>query len=293
MEFTTFVLLIATMLSMSLINVFKKLYKKSAPIFLSLCSTFFTLLFFVVAFFITSGFNFTIDENMLKYAIPYCACYLLSAIFSLLALSCGDLSLTGLFISFSLIIPTLYGIIIGDEVGITFFIGLALFFVCLVLVNVKFKKIDGKEKKPISLKWVIFVIIGAVSNGCSSIFQTAHQKATGGKFGSEFMIIALAIALVVYAVITLFAERGKIKDAYKRALPLGAIIGVLTGTLNLLVMMFTGQSLLPVAIFFPVLSGGTLIITFIIGFFFYKEKYDFLQYVGIICGLASVILLNI
>ena len=293
MDFPTLLLLITTMLSMSLINVFKKLYKKNAPILLSLCSTFFTLIFFIVSFLITSGLNFTVDSNMLKYAIPYCICYLVSAIFSLLALSCGELSLTGLFISFSLIIPTLYGIIMGDEVGITFYIGLLLFFACLVLVNVKFTKKEKKEKKPISLKWVIFVVVGTVANGCSSIFQTAHQKSTGGKLGSEFMIIALSIAIIVYAIITLFLERDKIKGAYKRALPLGVIIGVLTGTLNLLVMAFTGQNLMPVAIFFPVLSGGTLIITFIIGYFFYKEKYDYLQYVGIICGLASVILLNI
>lgn len=70
-------------------------------------------------------------------------------------------------------------------------------------------------------------------------------------------------------------------------------MGVLTGLINLLVMMFTGQNLMPVAIFFPALSGTTLLMTFLIGFFLYKEKYTLLQYAGIICGLASVILLNV
>jgi drug/metabolite transporter (DMT)-like permease len=143
MDFPTFLLLLATMLSMSFVSFFKKLYKKSAPIFLSLCSSAFTLVFFIIVLLIQNGFNFTVDDTMIKYAIPYCVCYLISVVFSLLAVMHGDLSLTGLFISFALIIPTLYGIIMGDEVGTPFYIGLALFFVCLVLVNVKFNK---KEK---------------------------------------------------------------------------------------------------------------------------------------------------
>ena len=58
-------------------------------------------------------------------------------------------------------------------------------------------------------------------------------------------------------------------------------------------IIFTGQHLLPVSIFFPVLSGGNLIVTFIFGYTIFKEKYDWLQYIGIVCGLVSVILLNV
>lgn len=290
---TTF-LFVLTSLSMTLISVFKKFYKKPAPILFSLISGLFILLFFVVALIVQNGFNIVIDSTTLFYGLAMGVFFCTSALTSLMALITGDLSLTGLFISFSLIVPTLYGIFLGDEVGTPFFIGLALFLICLVFVNVKFgKKEKPQEKKPISLKWVIFVTIATIANGVSSTIQTAHQKATGGKFGSELMIIALILGCIVYLVFCLMTEKEKIKDAKNDALKFGCLVGVLTGLTNLLVMMFTGQDLMPVAIFFPALSGTSLIMTFLIGFFLYKEKYTPLQYFGIICGLASVILLNI
>ena len=283
-------LFILTALSMTFISVFKKLYKKPAPILFSFISGLFTLLFFVVALIVQNGFNIVIDSTTLFYGLAVGVFFCTSALTSLMALITGDLSLTGLFISFSLIIPTLYGIILGDQVGLTFFIGIALFLICLVFVNVKFGK---KDKKPISVKWVVFVTIATISNGVSSTIQTAHQKITGGKFGSELMIVALILACIVYLIFCLATEKNKIKDAKNDALKFGCLVGVLTGLTNLLVMMFTGQNLMPVAIFFPALSGTTLLMTFLIGFFLYKEKYTLLQYVGILCGLASVILLNL
>lgn len=294
MQFTTFLLLLATVAAMALGNVLKKLNKKPVPVFFSLCSTAATLIFFVILFLLGGESTFTIDENMLKYALPYGVCFTVTTLFTMLAVSTGDLSLTGLFISFSLIIPTLYGIIfLNDSVTVWFYIGLLLFFACLILTNVKFGGKNKTEKKPVSLKWIIYVALAAVSNGFTSLLQTAHQKSTGGKFGSEFMIISLAFACVVFAVVVLFSERKKIDASAVSVIPLGAIVGVLVGLLNYLVMLFTGQNLLPVAVFFPVISGGTLIVTFAFGYFFYKEKYDIYQYIGILCGLISVILLNL
>ena len=294
MKFTTILFLFAQISAMTLGEVFKKKFTKKTPFFLSCVCLSSTLITFLIISFIQSGFDFSAyNKRLLAYSLPFGTCFAISTIASKLALDNGDLSLTGLFLSFSLILPTLYGIIfLGDSVRFLFYLGLALFFISLVLVNVKFK--TGNEKrKPITIKWVIFVLISFVTNGFCCIFQTMQQKAYGGKNGSEMMILALILAVVIVLIATLITERKSILPATKSALTWGMPAGVMIAMNNFIVMLFTGNNLMPVAIFFPVLSGGYLILTFILGRLIYKEKYDLLQYIGIVIGLASVILLNL
>lgn len=296
MTFTTVLLLLACMLCNAIPNTLKKSYKKNTPIFFTSVCICFSLLFFLGKFLIENkGFNFSVDLGVLKYAIPFGVCFALASVFIYLAFKFGDLSLTGLLTSFSLLLPTFYGIIfLGDDVGIFFYLGLALFIACLVLTNVKFLDKDKeKEKKPVSVKWVICVIVGSVANGGCSLIQTMQQKAYGGKGGSELMIIALTFALIALLIVAFCIERDRIKDALKPAFALGAPCGLLVGCLNALVMVFTGQNLLPVSVFFPLHAGGVLLITFVFGYFFYKDRYDWLQYIGLFCGVASVIMLNL
>ena len=294
MTFTTVLLLLACMLCNAIPNTLKKSYKKNTPIFFTSVCICFSLLFFVVKFLIENkGFNFSVDLGVLKYAIPFGVCFALASVFIYLAFKFGDLSLTSLLTSFSLLLPTFYGIIfLGDDVGIFFFLGLALFIACLVLTNVKFLDKE-KEKKPVSVKWVICVIVGSVANGGCSLIQTMQQKAYGGKGGSELMIIALTFALIALLTVAFCLERDRIKDALKPAFALAVPCGLLVGCLNALVMVFTGQNLLPVSVFFPLHAGGVLLITFVFGYFFYKDRYDWLQYIGLFCGVASVIMLNL
>ena len=293
MEFTTFLLLISTILSMSAVNFFKKWYKHKAVFTFSAVSVLFTLLFFVGAFLVQNGFKINVIHGLLKYSLPFATCFCLSALFSFLAIKEGDLSLTGLFLSFSLILPTLYGIIfLNEQPTLFFWFGLAFFFACLVLTNVGSKK-DNNIKKPITLKWVIFTLISCVTNGISPIIQTAQQQEYQTKYGSEMMMVALFFVFVVYLFFALFNEKKERKTALPSALIWGSLAGLCTGLLNFLVIIFTGQLLIPLSIFFPLISGGNLLVTFALGFFVLKEKYTLIQYVGLACGLISVVLLNV
>ena len=47
------------------------------------------------------------------------------------------------------------------------------------------------------------------------------------------------------------------------------------------------------SVFFPVLSAGQLILTFIISVFAYREKFIPRQIAGLACGLVSLVFLNI
>jgi drug/metabolite transporter (DMT)-like permease len=136
-------------------------------------------------------------------------------------------------------------------------------------------------------------LISCVTNGISPIIQTAQQQEYQTKYGSEMMMVALFFVFVVYLFFALFNEKKERKTALPSALIWGSLAGLCTGLLNFLVIIFTGQLLIPLSIFFPLISGGNLLVTFALGFFVLKEKYTLIQYVGLACGLISVVLLNV
>lgn len=310
----TALLLVGGAFTMSMQNAFKRGFTKSCPLFFAFCSTFFALLVFVAA----SGFKFSFDAGLLKYSVLMGAAYAVCMVTLTFALKIGNLSLSGLIISASLIMPTLYGIIfLHNSVSVCFVIGLAVLALALVLVNLGGKKesvaekdekqaarfLDGEnlpEKEPKTkdsvskrktVRWLIFILVAAVTNGFTSIIQTAQQTAYNGAKKNELMIIALAIACAAILLAAVISERKHIKDGLKQSITLGGGSGIMNGLLNLFVMY--SLSRVPAAIVFPVISGAGLVFTFLTAFIVFKERYSKLQYLGYFIGLISVVLLNL
>ena len=65
----------------------------------------------------------------------------------------------------------------------------------------------------------------------------------------------------------------------------------MNGIVNLFVMILSGK--MPVALMFPLISAGGIIVTYIVSRFFYKEKLTKMQFAGFILGIASVVFLHI
>lgn len=277
-----------------LISALKKNFKFDTPIFFTLVSAVLSLVFFVFTYILKNGFSFAMDFGLLPYAIPFGICFATSTLTSVKALKLGDLSLVSLVTSFGLLIPSFYGIFfLKEPVGFLFYIGLAFFALCVTCINSKSKSNQPIQKKPFTFKWLLYVLLASISNGFCSVFQTMQQRAYGGTSGDELMIVALIEVVLILLVFTLIVERRNIKVALKSALVLGSLTGIITGLNNFIVMMFTGQKLLPVTVFFPLLSGGGLIAAFIVGLLCYKEKYSLVQYCGFVFGVISVVLLNL
>lgn len=294
MDFVTVLVLIASIITMALPNIIKKFYNGNAPFFLSAVSCFFS----AVLFLFLSGFNLSFDWNLLVYSGLMSLTFGCATVFSLLALRCGDLSLTGLIMSLSLIIPTLYGIIIlNNPVGVPFYIGLVALVASLSLINLNFKKKkdadvnNPPQKKKFNVKWLVFITIAAVCNGFSSIIQTEQQLAYNGEKKIESMLLVFVIVTLVTLIISLITERKFIKEKLVRTFVIGSTSGVATGVLNYTVMVLVG--LVDAALLFPLISGGSLLIIFVVAPLIFKEKYRPLQYVGFALGLLSVVLLNL
>ena len=225
--------------------------------------------------------------ELIPYAILYGIGYSLASIFILMALGAGPLSLTSLVISYSLLVPTGWGIIFdGDDVGATFYIGISLLIVSIFLINSK------KEDTKVSLKWAIFAALALIGNGTCSTAQSEQSERFSGAYDDTCMIIGLGIVVILTATLTFIQEKDDISDCLKRGPHLIAARGVINASANLLVMVVVGlgvnQSLM-----FPIQSAGGIILSYILSVAYYKEKLDKKQTYAVLLGATSIVFLNI
>lgn len=290
MEFT--LLLTASVIGCTIQQIAKKAYNKKIAggtfIFTAM-----SILFALVIFIISAGGKFNFNAEILPFAIGFAVSYGAASIGSFLAIGTGPLSITSLIVQYSLIIPTVYGLISGDSPSPYLYIGLALLFVSLFLVNIEKK---GEEKQ-ISLKWIIFLLIAFLGNGICSTVQTAQQdvfktEQNPDGYKSEFMIIALIIAFVSILVAALVFERKGLGAKIKTGAHWYIICGLANGLVNLFVIMLADPKY-PTSIVFPVISAGGIVMAALVGVLVYKEKLSVMQIIGMVLGTSSIVFLNL
>lgn len=240
------------------------------------------------------GGGFSYEWGALPYSLLFAFATSACCITSVLSLRYGSLALTSLFSSYSLMLPTLYGFIrFKNPIFVSQLIGIAFLLVSLYLTNMGKKSENAEEKKERGdfKKWLPLVIVMALTNGMCSITQTEQQYQFDGAYKNEFMMIALLASFAVLFCVGIAKER---HDA-KTVLKLGAVPAVLTGAANgatnLLVMICTAT--IAASVFFPVISGGGMVLAYIISVTLFKEKFTTMQKIGILLGVASLIFLNV
>ncbi len=283
------IFMILTVCTLSLQHICKKAYSKKldgkAVIIFSAFSSLVAALFFIFQI----NFPFQMDIKVLPYSFLFGLGYGSAVLFSVLAISCGSLALTALISSYSLIIPTLYGLIFkGDEISAFLIIGLLFLMISLFLINFVNEK-DNSIK--VSLKWIIFVAISFFGNGLCSTVQNVQIADFGGEYKNEFMTVALLFVVIALLIVSFFTERDSILPAVKNgSIPI-IICGLANGACNLLVMILSAR--LPASVMYPLASGGGIILTYCISRFWYKEKLSLMQNIGFVLGVASVVFFNL
>ena len=270
----------------------KKWFKGNCPLFFAFVCCFSA----EIVFLISSGFRFHFVREIVPYALLFGFSFAIANIFLTFSLQKGSLSITGLIISYSLLLPTLYGILfLKETVGVPFFIGLLLLLISAFLIHSTSNKSENSSQKKNSKKmfvvWLIFVSLAFVGNGFCSIFQTMQQKAFDGAYKSEFMILALSAASLAILPVSLITEHQQIRENMKGVLFFGIPSGLSTGLINLFVMY--AVNILSASLIFPLISGAGLLLTVLVGLLFFKEKFTPRQYVGLVLGIASIVLFNL
>ena len=279
-----YILLLFTTVLLALQNISMKQYsvkaEKSKQLVFSGISTLAALVFFAV----TAG-AFEFNLGLLPYSIGFAIAYAAAVIGINLAIANGSLAISSLVNSYSLLIPAAYGVfILKDSLSPVAYVGIACLAVSLFLINTK------SEKIKFSVKWIVFLLISFIGNGMCSTVQKMQQLKFDGAYKNEFMIIALAIDAVIFAVFLLCTQKN-LKFHLKNSIKYAAVSGFANGLANLLVMLLT--ALLPSAILYPSISGGSVVIMFFVSIFVYREQLTKQQQAGYLIGVLSVVLLNL
>lgn len=287
------VFLIIVIFSVVIQDVIKKHYNcknnnKGALIFCLM-----SVLTAMVVFIASANHPLNFKPELIPFSFGFATAYATAMVFAVYALQYGPLALTSLVVSYSLLIPTSYGIISGEKPTKFFYMGMLLLIVSIFLFNFNFSKKDKEEKTKISPKWIIYVSLLFIGNGMCSATQSIQIDAFNKQYSSEFMILALAMVAVIIFVVMLFTERKDVASSIKNGGVLAILCGAFNGIVNLLIIVIQQIGDIPKSVLFPCVSGGGMILTFIFAVVLFKEKMTKAQTAGFFVGVASVVFLNL
>lgn len=216
----------------------------------------------------------------------------LGAICTLLALGAGPLSYTTVITSCSMVIPSLSGLWFGETVSVFQYVGIVVMvFSFLLAVDTKSKQDNGAN-----LKWFVCCMLAFICSGSVGVLQKIHQNSSHKQELSMFLIIAFFVSALLSYFIMLYYRHSKHKyvtvlnaGKFGRFLVISLIIGVGFALCNQINMYLSG--VMDSIIFFPVVNGGSMIITTAVGLVFFKEKLTQKQMIGLGLGVVAMFLL--
>lgn len=246
-------------------------------------------LFSSVIFLFVNKFHIEFSWFSIGMATVFTCAIMMYIFLSFMIMKKGNMSLYTLFLmSGGMTVPYVWGVAFLDE-DLTLFrtLGLLLIIGAIVIFNSDVKKID---KKQVLLCVAVFFL-----NGISSVSSKLHQINPVSEIvtSSDFSFIVMVVKTVFSAVL-MFVFRNKFKSEETAKLPIKAVIPVVIlaaaadGFSYMLQLM--GASNLPATVLYPLVTGGSVILSAIAGLVVYKEKLNLRQWLGIALCFAGTLL---
>lgn len=187
-------------------------------------------------------------------------------------------------------IPYLWGLFfLDEEFSLLRTIGLLVLAAAIVLTN------SGKSK--INKQALILCIIVFILNGFVSVLSKEHQIGQLAVDATSFVIINGIVKVVMFPIAYLFPgesaksndEKRKNKNVFTkeniRETCLVVVSAILDGVSYLL--MLIPAEVLPATVQYPFITGGSIILTALAGFIFFREKPKPLYIIGLLLCLAG------
>ena len=225
----------------------------------------------------------------------------LQGILSLRALGIGPYSYSTVLFSLSTLIPALSGALFWNEPLNAFkIVGIGL------MVAAFFFSVNREsDEKKASLRWLIYCVLVMLLTGAIGVMQKIHQSSDYRTELNGFLIAAFAVGMVCSSFSAVFfgirerksaaiaSDEAIAKDRPKCALWYFAVVFIVCGVgaavNNKLNLYLSG--VIESAVFFPTVNGGGLILAVLAGVAIFRERFTAKQWIGVLCGIASVLLL--
>lgn len=244
----------------------------------------------LVLFALTAAFGFQFHLPTVLLGVLYGTFLCISMLTGYKALCLGPMALTSMLVSFSVIIPLIWGITIGNETLKTMqYPAFVLLFVAIILTNAdKFNTKKGLQRS--YGLWFLFVGITFLSNGICSILQKQHQTLYPEAYSREFMLFAMLICSGVFLISALRkVSPGELKAIKGKRY--GILSGFANGVANFLTLVLAGLE--NASVLFPIISAGTVVASLLCGRLLFKEKLKANHYAALLIGIAAVVLVKL
>ncbi|MBQ3057740.1 MAG: hypothetical protein IJD00_02175 [Clostridia bacterium] len=243
-----------------------------------------SMLFFVI----TKNGSFNFSKELWLYAVPSAVCYCGALVCTYFALADGPFAISMMIISYSIVLPIIYGIVfLNEPTSVIIYIALAIMAASLYLSRGNTANDSGK----FSVKWLICITLATVGSGGFAIVKKMQQLAFNEKCDNEFMIFSLAITVVVLFALGLFATKNSIKSITKSTVLFSLAAGLSNGVTNMLTLLI--NTVMVLSLSSPISTGMRIVLSFMLSSLFLKEKFLKRQIIGAALGAASLIMLSI
>ena len=213
-----------------------------------------------------------------------------------MALSMGPVSLTVLIINCNVFICTIASTIMFREQIYLPQLAAIGFLVISMLLSLK-KSADGKG---VSTRWLVLSLLAMTGAGVATTIQKAFSVSSAASAdtntGNTFLVVMYLIGALMLAVIYFVsAYTGK-----KSKSTAGIRPGMLVFALAMGVVMCIYQKVniismanIDGAFHYPTYTGLASVVMSLIGILFFRDQLNSRQKWGIVCGIVSVVLMNV
>lgn len=244
----------------------------------------------LVLFALIAAFDFRLHLPTLLFGFLYGACLCVSMYAGYQALCRGPMALTSMLVSFSVVIPLIWGITVGNEtLKMMQYPALVLLFFAIILTNIDKIKAPKNTQANYGV-WLLFVGITFVCNGACSILQKQHQTLYPEAYSREFMLFAMLLCSVIFSISALRKISPKELKTVKGK-RYGMLSGLANGAASFLTLVLAGFE--NASVLFPIISVGTILAALLCGRLLFKEKLKANHYVALVAGITAVVLLKL
>lgn len=251
-----------------------------------------------VFFFLISVYGIAWHTPTVLYASLYGAVLFFSTILGYLALKNGSMAVTSLIVSYSVIIPCLFGIfVLNEAVSFVRILGIVMLLVSMFLLK-------KNDKLNINKQWIFCVTGTFFCNGICSVVQKLHQTAYPGEYCEEFMAVSFLVTFILFALIyvynklTAYNKDKTEKDVKAKekvtkgngVIKYAVIAGILMGLGNYLTLVLSAK--VSATVLFPMISVFSMFCNVIVSKLYFKDKFGVFQIIGIFVGVFSVLLIK-
>ena len=263
---------------------FQKKYQDKAGTSLK-ASLIYTILsgsFSAAIFFVINGFTVRVTLFSMVMAILFSAVITAYVLIGFRVMKEGNMSVYTLFLmSGGMTVPYIYGVLFLNE-ELTLLRTLGLFLIIGAIAVSNFRK-GNVNRKQIFLCIAVFLL-----NGAASVISKAHQVSNPSQMvsSSDFVFLATIskVTLSILALLFCQKQKGKADKTDSKMVPLGSVIllilmaAIADGTSYLLQLM--GAVNIPATVLYPLITGGTIVLSSLVDLVVFREKFTIRQTVG-------------